>query len=164
MVMSEQAIKNSAPSSTPPNLGRMWHAHASRPGEKVVSFSASSEGNGSGDGASGSLPQREWASAIELVREASEAIRISEERAVELENQLRNIVDQAEGEMQALQQKLAAQQQAMSQLEERARRAEARAKEAETWLIRLYDAVFTAFGSRSKANVMEFNVSAEENN
>ena len=33
---------------------------------------------------------------------------------------------------------------------DRARRAEARAHEAESWLVRIHDAVFTAFGSKAK--------------
>lgn len=84
------------------------------------------------------------------MQEAAEAIRISEERAVDLENQLRSVISQAEDEVRQLQKTLASNQVLLSQAEDRARRAEARAKEAETWLVRIYDAVFTAFGSKNK--------------
>ncbi|WP_244472237.1 MULTISPECIES: hypothetical protein [unclassified Methylobacterium] len=135
---------------------RPWQANVGRTGDKVISLSASTqEGtlpSSESVGASAS-PQREWMSAIELVQEASEAIRITEERAVDLENQLKHVITQAEDEIKSLQQKLASQQTLLNQSEERARRGEARAKEAEAWLIRLHDAVFTAFGPKSRSKL-----------
>ena len=101
------------------------------------------------------MPQRDWVSAIDLVQEAAEAIRISEERAVDLENQLRNVIAQAEDEVRQLQKTIASNQLLLSQAEDRARRAETRAKEAETWLVRIHDAVFTAFGSKTKPETAE---------
>lgn len=149
--MSEQAVKDAAPSAGNSILMRAWQANVARPGDKVINFSAAmSETASAADGGAPSLPQRDWVSAIDLVQEAAEAIRISEERAVDLENQLRSVIGQAEEEVRQLQKTLAASQQMVSQAEDRARRAEARAKEAETWLVRIHDAVFTAFGSKAK--------------
>lgn len=162
--MTEQAFKGNSPAVSAPNLGRVWNAQATRPGEKVISLTMSSDNSGSTDSGTGLVPpQREWASAIDLVQEAAEAVRISDERATELEAQLRNVVEQAEGEMRILQQKNSTLQVSLNQMEDRARRAEARAKDAETWLVRLYDAVFTAFGPRSKANVMDIGAQPDDN-
>ncbi len=149
--MSEQAVKDAAPSSGNSILMRAWQANVTRPGDKIINFSpATSDTASASDGGTASLPQRDWVSAIDLVQEAAEAIRISEERAVDLENQLRSVISQAEDEVRQLQKTLASNQVLLSQAEDRARRAEARAKEAETWLVRIYDAVFTAFGSKNK--------------
>lgn len=148
--MSEQAVKDAAPSAGNSILMRAWQANVARPGDKVISFSPALSDTASADGGTPPLPQRDWTSAIDLVQEAAEAIRISEERAVELENQLRSVIGQAEEEVRQLQKTLAASQQMVSQAEDRARRAEARAQEAESWLVRIHDAVFTAFGSKAK--------------
>ncbi|KQQ30905.1 hypothetical protein ASF53_17545 [Methylobacterium sp. Leaf123] len=148
--MSEQAVKDAAPSSGNSILMRAWQANVTRPGDKIINFSPATSDSAS-DGGAASLPPRDWVSAIDLVQEAAEAIRISEERAVDLENQLRSVITQAEDEVRQLQKTLASNQVLLSQAEDRARRAEARAKEAETWLVRIYDAVFTAFGSKNKA-------------
>lgn len=162
--MSEQILKNVSTGSNTTNLGRVWHAQAGRPGDKIVNLALPTDSQGASETGSVSVaPTREWASAIELVREASEAIRISEERAAELEVQLRSVVDQAEGEMKLLHEQISSHQQTIERLEDHLRRTEKRAKDAETWLIRLYDAVFTAFGPRSKANVMEISVVSEGN-
>ncbi len=152
--MSEQAVKD-APSSGTSILMRAWQANVTRPGDKVISFSPAGSEGASSDGAAPSLPQRDWVSAIDLVQEAAEAIRISEERAVDLENQLRNVIAQAEDEVRQLQKTIASNQLLLSQAEDRARRAETRAKEAETWLVRIHDAVFTAFGSKTKPETAE---------
>lgn len=161
--MSEQAVKDAAPSAGNSILMRAWQANVARPGDKVINFSPAMSDNASAaDGGTPALPQRDWVSAIDLVQEAAEAIRISEERAVDLENQLRSVIGQAEEEVRQLQKSLASSQQSLSQAEERARRAEARAKEAETWLVRIYDAVFTAFGSKAKAAPAETGDSAQD--
>ncbi|GJE70644.1 TolC family protein [Methylorubrum podarium] len=152
--MSEQAAKD-APSSGNSILMRAWQANVTRPGDKVITFSpAGSEGGSSSEGGA-SPPQRDWVSAIDLVQEAAEAIRISEERAGELENQLRNVIAQAEDEVRQLQKTIASNQVLLAQAEDRARRAEARAKEAESWLVRIHDAVFSAFGAKAKPGTAE---------
>ncbi|MBB2963793.1 TolC family protein [Methylobacterium sp. R2-1] len=153
--MSEQAVKDT-PSSGNSILMRAWQANVTRPGDKVINFSpATSESASSSEGGASVLPPRDWVSAIDLVQEAAEAIRISEERAVDLENQLRNVISQAEDEVRQLQKTIASNQLLLAQAEDRARRAETRAKEAETWLVRIHDAVFTAFGSKTKTSTAE---------
>lgn len=87
----------------------------------------------------------ELSSAIQLVHEASEAIRISEERAWELEAQLDSFAIEAAEEMRRLNAALTASEQKLARTEERLRSADARAHEAETWLVRLHDAVHSAF-------------------
>ena len=119
--------------------------------DKILSFSSSSGGFGAAPAEHApaerrqSSPAGDWSAAIELVQEASEAIRISEERAVELEAQLAQVMAQAAEEMRRLNAEIAGVEQRLARSEERARAAEDRADEAESWLARLHDAVYTAF-------------------
>ncbi|WP_020180827.1 hypothetical protein [Methylopila sp. M107] len=87
----------------------------------------------------------DWSSALELVEEASEAIRISEERANELEVELDHVMNRAAEEMRRLNAELTAAEQKAARSEERLRAAESRASEAEAWLVRLHQAVHDAF-------------------
>lgn len=91
-------------------------------------------------------PTQKWSSAVDLIREASEAIRVGEERAAELEAQLEHVVAQADVEIRRLKQDISTGEQRLAKTEERARLAEARAQEAEEWLVRLHDAAVEAFG------------------
>ena len=121
--------------------------------DKIVSFSSPSGAFGSPSSAGAEpAPDRrppshvgDWSAAIELVHEASEAIRISEERAAELEAQLGQVMAQAAEEMRRLNAEIAGVEQRLARSEDRARAAEDRADEAEAWLGRLHEAVFTAF-------------------
>lgn len=92
--------------------------------------------------------QRDFSSAIELIREASEAIRFSEERAADLEQQLGELTRQATEEIARLEAQIMAGVDRLARAEDRVRAAEQRAGEAEGWLIRLHDAVFTAFAQQ----------------
>lgn len=103
-----------------------------------------------------SAPTRDWSSAIDLIHEASEAIRISQERSVDLETQLEQVMAQATNEVQRLNAQIVAGEQKLAATEERLRNTEARALEAEGWLVRLHDAIFTAFtGPRPDADGVE---------
>ena len=82
--------------------------------------------------------KRNWSSTLDLIHEATTAIRISEERATELELELQRTVTQAIERERFLEQKIAA-------TEARAELAEGRAKEAEEWLNRLHEAVVSGF-------------------
>ena len=82
--------------------------------------------------------KRNWSSTLDLIHEATTAIRISEERAAELEIELKRTVAQAIERERLLEQKVAA-------TEARAELAESRASDAEEWLARLHDAVVTGF-------------------
>ncbi|NEU10624.1 hypothetical protein G3T14_00585 [Methylobacterium sp. BTF04] len=82
--------------------------------------------------------RRDWSSALDLIHEATAAIRISEERQSELEEELRRTVVQAVERARFLEAQVAA-------AENRADLAEKRASDAEEWLGRLHDAVVDGF-------------------
>lgn len=90
-------------------------------------------------------PVRDFKSAIDLIKEASEAIRFSEERAVELEQQLHQVSNRSAEQVKALELQVAALERRLIKSEERARAAEVRANDAETWLSRLHDTIITSF-------------------
>lgn len=90
-------------------------------------------------------PVRDFKSAIDLIKEASEAIRFSEERAVELEQQLHQVSHRSAEQVKALELQVAALERRLIKSEERARAAEVRANDAETWLSRLHDTIITSF-------------------
>ncbi|KQP92365.1 hypothetical protein ASF60_16925 [Methylobacterium sp. Leaf113] len=83
-------------------------------------------------------PRRDWSASLDLIHEATAAIRISEERAAELEQELERTVTRALERASALEAQVAAAQ-------SRAEQAERRAEEAEEWLARLHDAVVEGF-------------------
>lgn len=90
-------------------------------------------------------PVRDWASALELVREASEAIRVGEERANQLEEHLAEVLKEASAEIQRLNDLVAEGEQKLARTQAKADAAEARAVEAELWLAKLHDAVVESF-------------------
>jgi|GEM_PF-3671214 len=154
--MSDRASIDAAYNGSPNVMMRAWQAKADATPEKVVSFLGLESRNGAFatiDGPTEGVapaPAREWASAVDLIREASEAIRVGEERAAELEAQLAQVVAQADLEIRRLEQEVATGVQNLARSEERVRLAEARAAEAEDWLVRLHDAAVEAFGARAK--------------
>ncbi len=90
-------------------------------------------------------PVRDFKSAIDLIKEASEAIRFAEERSAELEQQLHQVSNRAAEQVKALEIQVAALERRLMKSEERARAAEVRANDAETWLSRLHDTIITSF-------------------
>lgn len=78
-------------------------------------------------------PQRDWSSAIDLVRRAAAMVRESQAQIVRMDAQVRDLTQRAREEVKAA--------------EMRAQAAEARAKEAEDWLHRLTGALQEEFGS-----------------
>jgi hypothetical protein len=95
-------------------------------------------------------PQRDWPSALALIEETSEAIRISDLRYAQLEERLQQTISQAAVNMRELEAQIATANEMLWRSEERARHAEARALEAEGWLARLHDAVTTSFSQASR--------------
>lgn len=95
--------------------------------------------------------KRDWSSALDLVQEACEAIRISEERVQELERQGQQAMLQTREDIKALQLQIQAGERRAQAAEARASRAEARALEAESWLARLHDAITMGFGRMPKS-------------
>lgn len=92
-----------------------------------------------------SIAGRDFASTLDLIREASEAVRLSEERANELEDELARTTARNADQVQALEAQVATTERRLLKAEERARAAETRAVNAETWLIRIHDAVASSF-------------------
>lgn len=90
-------------------------------------------------------PKRDWSAAIELVREASEAIRLSEERATELEARTQDLLQRFREELKSAQARIAASDKRAEEAEARARDSEARMREAEEWLARFHDAILDGF-------------------
>ncbi len=82
--------------------------------------------------------RRDWASAIELVNEACEAIRLAEEKASAAERYSEEL-----SRYHIEQTKLA--ELKISSLEKRVENAEGRANEAEDWLLRFHDAIMDGF-------------------
>lgn len=95
-------------------------------------------------------PQRDWPSALALIEETSEAIRISNLRYAQLEERLQQTIAQAAVNMRELEAQIATANEMLWRSEERARQAEARALEAEGWLARLHDAVTSAFSTANR--------------
>ncbi|ALN73904.1 MULTISPECIES: hypothetical protein [unclassified Aureimonas] len=93
----------------------------------------------------GSEPKRDWSAALDLVREASEAIRIRDERTTEMEIEHRLDAERAAEEIRSLQEQLDETEVRLAESEARARRAEARASEAEAWLAKMHDAIIGSF-------------------
>lgn len=91
--------------------------------------------------------KRDWSAAIELVREASEAIRLSEERATELEARTQDLLTRFREELKSAQARIAASEKRAEEADARAQEAEARRKEAEDWLERFHDAILHGFSA-----------------
>ncbi|WP_264045405.1 hypothetical protein [Methylobacterium flocculans] len=85
--------------------------------------------------------RRDWSASLDLIHEATAAIRISEERANELEEELERTVAQFKARESALEAQI-------SVTQSRAELAERRAAEAEDWLGRMHDAVVDGFTRR----------------
>ncbi|GJD36902.1 hypothetical protein [Methylobacterium aerolatum] len=114
--------------------------HAEPP-SATVSYLPNPASHGAGD----ITPVRDFKSAIDLIKEASEAIRFAEERSAELEQQLHQVSGRAAEQVKALEIQVAALERRLMKSEERARAAEVRANDAETWLSRLHDTIITSF-------------------
>lgn len=143
--MTDQAIKG-LPSPTPATMLRSRPVSSLGLGDKVVSLSLPAMDEFVAEAEKGTqTPARDWASALELVREASEAIRVGEERANQLEEHLAEVLKEATAEIQRLNELVAEGEQKLAQAQARAEAADARAVEAETWLAKLHDAVVASF-------------------
>lgn len=116
--------------------------------DKVLSFMPTTrERNGeAGRDRSGSA-KRDWSAALELVREASEAIRLSEERATELEAKTQDLLERFRDELKTAQGRIAAAEKRAEEAEARAREAESRMQDAEDWLSRFHDAILDGFSA-----------------
>lgn len=91
--------------------------------------------------------KRDWSAALELVREASEAIRMSEDRATELEAKTQDLLQRFREELKSAQVRIAASEKRAEEAEGRARDAEARMRDSEEWLARFHDAILDGFSA-----------------
>lgn len=88
--------------------------------------------------------RRDWGAAIDLVKEASEAIRFAEERAQAAEDYSAQLTAYHKEQLKAAEARIAA-------AERRAEAAQLRATEAESWLSRFHEAINEGFGRFTKA-------------
>jgi hypothetical protein len=148
--MSDLALKDPAP--TPPAwLRTKPQEGASRQPENLLALSVS-QALREVDPRPSQPQQRDWSSALELIREASEAVRFSEERVTELESEMQELAAKAAEGLRSLESQLSASERRNAQFEERARLAEARASEAEGWLVRLHDAIVASFAKETDSS------------
>lgn len=85
--------------------------------------------------------QRDWSAALDLVREASDAIRATEARNQEMEGRIQGLMRRAAQELETAEGRI-------ENAEARAAEAEARADAAEEWLRRFHDAITEGFQPR----------------
>lgn len=89
--------------------------------------------------------RRDWSSALDLIQEATEAIRLSEERVEELERQAEEQEIRTRAEYAALRDQLQLAQREIENAYARADAAERQAQEANEWLSRLNSAITQGF-------------------
>lgn len=87
------------------------------------------------------LPKRDLAAALDLVHQAAESIRVTENRAQDMEARTRALADRATEELRLAESRIQAAEARARAFEERALQAEARAQEAEEWLKRIHDVI-----------------------
>ena len=81
---------------------------------------------------------RDWAAAIDLVKEASDAIHLAEKKAAEAETYSQQLISRHREQTKAAEARIAA-------AERRADAATKRAVEAEEWLVKFHDAIIKGF-------------------
>jgi hypothetical protein len=117
-------------------------SEASTEAEKVLRLVLSGAGGGAANSDSGReekpLQKRDWSSAIDLVNEACEAVRLAEERASTAERYSQQLNQYYAEQVRGLELRI-------QTAEKRAEAANARAAEAEEWLIRFHDAIVSGF-------------------
>ena len=162
--MTDQVVNDSKPAASSPWKLRNRNEVGMKPSDKVVTFIGPQPeaARDTAEGRVSTAPQRDWTSALQLIREANEAIRINEERAAELELQLQKLTEEANDEITRLEARIAAGDERLAKSEERVRAAEKRASEAEAWLARLHDAVYEAFAQPGNAEGRDQNAGYPE--
>ena len=106
--------------------------------DRVLKFSNAFKDRNGSSAERGDQPRRDWSSAIDLVNEAFEAIRLADERAVAAENYHQQLIQHHKEQVRNLEGRIAAS-------EKRADGAETRLKEAEAWLARFHDTIVDGF-------------------
>jgi hypothetical protein len=93
-----------------------------------------------------SAPRKDWSAALDLIQEATEAIRMSEERVEELERAAEEQEVRTRSEYALLRDQLQMAQREIENAYHRAAVAEKQAQEANEWLARLNAAITQGFG------------------
>lgn len=91
-------------------------------------------------------PRKDWSAALDLIQEATEAIRMSEERVEELERAAEEQEARMRHEYALLRDQLQMAQREIENAYARAAVAERQAQEAQEWLARLNTAITQGFG------------------
>ena len=115
-------------------------SYRSESADLLVKLSASSRGQAQPAAlrSRSSAPNRDWSSALDLIKEAYDAIRAGDERALAAEDERLKTERLHREQLQVLGAQLSA-------AERRAEAAEARAEDAEAWLAKLHDAIVGGF-------------------
>lgn len=111
--------------------------------EKVLRFAApparaEAEATAAQVKSAGPVTAREFATAIDFVHEAAQAIRAAEERTREAEGRTQNLAQRAAEELKNAELRIQALEARVRAAEGRAQEAEARAKEADAWLRQIF--------------------------
>jgi small-conductance mechanosensitive channel len=146
--MTDKAVQDSSNGAPIPWVARTTLAIPAKPAEGAPHLQAVTPLPQNPEGLAAAGMSRDYGSALDLIREASAAIAIKEERASELEAQLQQVTAAANEEIRQLKARLEASERRAQKSDERARVAELRATEAEAWLVRLHDAILDGFGHR----------------
>lgn len=108
--------------------------------EKVLRFAMppKSADPGAASRPAGPMTAREFAAAIDLVREAAEAMKVSENRTREAEARNQALAQRASEELKAAEARIAAADARTRAAEARAQESEARAQESDSWLRQIF--------------------------
>ena len=87
------------------------------------------------------LAKRDLAAALDLVHQAAESVRVTENRAQDMEMRTRALADRATEELRLAESRIQAAEARARAFEDRAVQAEARLHEAEEWLKRIHDVI-----------------------
>ena len=134
-----EAAMQSRDEGESPALAVVQTPSAGSGSDRVVEFSASMKDRllqNAAEGAGGG--KRDWSSALDLVSEAFEAIRMADERAAASEEYQAELVQRHADHVKVLETRIAA-------AEKRADAAENRAKTAEGWLSKFHDTIIDEF-------------------
>ncbi len=132
----EAALQSRAENAEPSSRAVVPAAPAS---DRVLEFSSATKDKVAQTTAEGPASvKRDWSSALDLVSEAFEAIRMADERAAASEEYQAELVQRHSDHVKVLETRITA-------AEKRADAAETRAKTAEAWLSKFHDTIIDEF-------------------
>lgn len=149
--MVDKAALGASPSFAERMLAHSQNSKA-RAADKVVNLAtrAAEAGGPSAEAKLNLAKAKDFTSAIDLIHEASEAVRIAEQRADDLELQMRGLLTDAAEELSRLKLEIAEKDATIARCLEQAQAAELRAQDAEAWLARLNEAVMSRLAPLQK--------------